>query len=350
MIDIHLNVRDVGGGDDLIEWDPANPGLVGSYRLKADGKWVSSSYDGLKSSWKVKRTPKQQYEVWAFGPQIGLGVHPPPPTGTFKTMFYNPNDYPLGKDASMGGNFYQQEKTADRASITTLGSEKVLRTRCAVGDTDVAGSGSGERCEIMRDSYAAYKNELTLTDGETIVFGTQFYIDPAFTENGFLYGTDYMAWCNFIQFHHGAGNSQVPWQLNLCTSSARLGHRIVGGGTYSGPYNQDGTPVGSTTEWWWGNTLNGGGNNAPAVTKGVWHTLVCSVKFSVAGTGHSKVWLDGNLVHNLANKKIGYSGDPGAYFKQGFYRAAGATGDATLCWRALYSFDNEADALAWYAA
>lgn len=75
MTDIPLTVVPISPTDDLISWQPI-PG-VGSYRLMRDGKWISSSYDGTKTTWRVRRG--QTYLVRAFGGVIAEGVWPAPP-------------------------------------------------------------------------------------------------------------------------------------------------------------------------------------------------------------------------------------------------------------------------------
>lgn len=76
MLDIPLTVLPISGtGDDMITWQQI-PG-VGSYRLMKDGKWVSSSYDGSKTTWRVKRG--QSYLLRAYGTVVAEGVHPAAP-------------------------------------------------------------------------------------------------------------------------------------------------------------------------------------------------------------------------------------------------------------------------------
>lgn len=338
------------------------------YVLYADGVRKSNSWEQQKSSWKTAKAT--EIRVVALGAEA-TGVWPPAvPPKTYKTRFQNISAQALGDDASFGADFYQQEKVPDRANIMLLNGEKVLRTRCAFGDNNIAGSGTGERCEIMRGgSPGPFASSLSFVEGESFVLGTQFYLDPAFTSPGFLYGTTWMSWNNFVQTHHGSSFGQVPWQLNLCTDSARLGMRVIGGGQAAGPYNTDGTPQGSTVRWYW--TLNGtpyiGNNNVwnngtPGdgvdtyqVPKGVWHKLVMSVKFHQT-TGYAKIWINGVQRFNATDIPLGYLNEPGAYFKQGMYRATaangaspGASGDSILYWRDLYSFTSEAEALNFYA-
>jgi hypothetical protein len=82
MTDIPLTVTPQADGNDIITWQP--PPGVGSYRLQRDGKWVSSSYDPEKTSWRVKRGGA--YRLVAYGPVFAEGnwptTTPPPPTGT----------------------------------------------------------------------------------------------------------------------------------------------------------------------------------------------------------------------------------------------------------------------------
>ena len=51
-----------------------------------------------------------------------------------------------------------------------------------------------------------------------------------------------------------------------------------------------------------------------------WHDFVV-VRFDCTGTGYVQLWLDGQLLVDARDRKIGYCGDPGMYWKQGFYRA-----------------------------
>jgi hypothetical protein len=101
---------------------------------------------------------------------------------------------------------------------------------------------------------------------------------------------------------------QAPWQLNLVGDQADLKLRIFGGGNWTGSVQ----PAGSVSEW-----LSLG-----SLPKNQWNDFVAVVRFGCTGAGYTKVWNNGQLLVDAENQKIGYCGDPGMYWKQGFYRSA----------------------------
>ena len=132
MIDVPLTVTDAGtnqAGDplDLITWDAR---AEGAYRLRVDGKWVSSSFDGTKTSWKVKRG--KAYELYAWPPQDALGVYPPvtppppppPPSGVAP---------PVGPFTVLDGNYGSAANPAAFVRTTSSTTIKKLNVKRYTG-------------------------------------------------------------------------------------------------------------------------------------------------------------------------------------------------------------------------
>lgn len=197
----------------------------------------------------------------------------------------------------------------------------VQRIEVQSGDENVFGSGMGERTEVTATGVLG-----GFVDGQTIVMSWSTLIDVGFeSPSG--------GWNNFVQIHPAGGGGQAVWQLNLVGADADLKMRLVGGGDWTGSTN----PAGSVQEW-----LPLG-----PLPKNQWHDFVIEVRFGCTGSGYAKVWLDGKQLADAQERKIGYCGDPGMYWKQGFYRSAyGKTTrlwfDDTLMWA------NPDDAFAYY--
>lgn len=197
----------------------------------------------------------------------------------------------------------------------------VQRIEVQPGDTNVFGSGTGERAEVTAQEPLG-----GFTDGQTIVMSWSTLIDSGFeSPSG--------GWNNFVQIHAAGGTSPSPWQLDLAGADADFKMRLFGGGDWS----PSATPVGAVQEW-----LPLG-----RLSKNQWHDFVVEVQFGCKGNGDAKVWLDGKQIVDAQNRKIGYCGDPGMYWKQGFYRSAYSKTtrlwfDDTLRWA------NSNDAFAYY--
>lgn len=220
--------------------------------------------------------------------------------------------------------WHVQSKAPDRVTYVPdpTGEQRIVQhVELRPGDTNVSGSSAGgERAEVMNMGYLS-----GFVDGQTIVMSWSTYIDSDFASPP-------GGWNNFVQIHAG-GAGQSPWQLNLNGDDAELKMRLYGGGTWNGTTQ----PAGSIYEWFplgW-------------LAKNHWHDFVVEVKFGCTGAGSAKVWMDGRQLVNALNRPIGYCGDPGLYWKQGFYRH---TYDKTtqLWFGDTFRWVDSADALAHY--
>ena len=165
------------------------------------------------------------------------------------------------------------------------------------GDNNVFGSSNqGERAEVTRLSDLG-----GFVEGQTIVMSWSTMIDSHFASPP-------GDWNNFVQTHVTGGSAQSPWQLNLRGDDAELRMRLYGGGQWT----ESGQPEGSAAEWF----------DLGPFTKDHWHDFVAQVTFGCNGNGLARVWMDGRQLVDAVNRKIGYCGDPGLYWKQGFYRAS----------------------------
>ncbi|WP_425563444.1 heparin lyase I family protein [Mycolicibacterium helvum] len=194
----------------------------------------------------------------------------------------------------------EQVKAPDRVSYVAdpAGQRGIVqRIEVKPGDNYVFETGgSGERAEVTRVGDLG-----GFVDGQTIVMSWGLFIDSAFASPP-------GDWNNFVQLHVAGGSGQSPWQLNLVGDGANLKMRLFGGGQLNGADH----PPGSTSEWF---TLG-------SLPKQQWHDFVIEVRLGCTGTGYAKIWRDGQKLVDAQNRKIGYCGDPGLYWKQGFYRVA----------------------------
>lgn len=172
----------------------------------------------------------------------------------------------------------------------------VQRVEVRPGDNNVFSSNTGERAEVVRLNGLG-----GIVDGQTIVMSWSTFIDSGFASPS-------GGWNNFVQFHVAGAVGQSPWLLNLSGDDAELGMRLIGGGDW----NTSKQPPGSAEQW-----ISFG-----PLPKGQWSDFVIEVRFGCTGAGYAKVWRNGKLLVDVRERKIGYCGDPGLYWKQGFYRAA----------------------------
>ena len=180
----------------------------------------------------------------------------------------------------------------------------VQRVEVRPGDNNVFSSNTGERAEVVRLSGLG-----GIVDGQTVVMSWSTFIDSGFASPP-------GGWNNFVQFHVAGGAGQSPWLLNLSGDGAELGIRIIGGGDWTTSKQ----PPGSAEQW-----LSLG-----ALPKGQWSDFVIEVRFGCTGMGYAKVWRNSELLVDVRERKIGYCGDPGLYWKQGFYRSG--YGKTTRLW------------------
>lgn len=172
----------------------------------------------------------------------------------------------------------------------------VQRIEVQPGDTNVYGSGDGERAEVLAPgALGGFRDVQTLVMSWSTFIGADFESPPG-------------KWNNFVQIHAAGGSNFSPWQLNLVGAKAELAMRLFGGGDWN-PSKQ---PVDAVQEW-----LPLG-----ELAKNRWNDFVIEVRFGCTGKGYARIWLNGKRLVDAQNRKIGYCGDPGMYWKQGFYRSA----------------------------
>ena len=209
----------------------------------------------------------------------------------------NYRSVPVG--ASFDGYWSQpQAEAPDRVMYVDdpLGQRgTVQRIEVQPGDGSTAPQG-GERAEVLNQSKLS-----GFRDGETLVMSWGVMIDSTFASPP-------GGWNNFVQIHADGGGNQAIWQLNLVGDQADLKLRIFGGGDWT----VSGQPTGSVSEW-----LSLG-----SLPKNEWNDFGAVIRFGCGGTGYTKVWRNGQLLVDARDRKIGYCGDPGMYWKQGFYRSA----------------------------
>jgi hypothetical protein len=222
-----------------------------------------------------------------------------------------------------------QAKSDDRVAYVPdpLGRRGLVqRITVLPGDNNVFGSSArGERADVIR--HGAKQGELGgFVDGETIVMSWSTMIDSNFASPP-------GDWNNFVNTHVAGGAGQSPWQLNLRGDDAELRMRLYGGGQWSETIQ----PAGSAAEWF----------DFGPLPKNKWHDFVAEVKFGCAGNGLARVWMNGKQLVDAVDRTIGYCGDPGLYWKQGFYRAS--YDKATELWFGdTFRWKNRTDALAHY--
>ena len=156
--------------------------------------------------------------------------------------------------------------------------------------------GHGERAEVLNThDLGGFK------DGQTLVMSWGLMIDSTFESPP-------SDWNSFVQIHADGGGNQPPVSLNLAGDQADLVLGLVGGGDWI----SEAQPRDAVSE-----TFNLG-----RLPKNQWHDFVLELRFGCTGTGYVRIWLDGQEIVDAHDLKIGYCGDPGLYWKQGFYRSA----------------------------
>jgi hypothetical protein len=206
----------------------------------------------------------------------------------------NYRSVPAGVDSY--GYWAEQVKAPDRVNYVDdpAGQRGIVqRIQVDPGDNNLFGSGTGERAEVTS------RNDLGgFVDGQTIVMSWGVMIDSSFASPP-------GGWNSFVQIHVGGPQGQSPMSLTLGGDQADLNLWLFGGADPSGPEGQvgDNIPLGS-------------------LSKNQWHDFIMELRFGCDGTGYARLWLDGQVVADAQDRKIGYCGDPGMYWKQGFYRSA----------------------------
>jgi len=157
-------------------------------------------------------------------------------------------------------------------------------------------SGDGERAEVINPSVLG-----GFQDGETLVMSWGLMIDSTFASPP-------GSWNGFVQIHADGGGNQAALHLGLASDQADLRLGLVGGGDWI----PEGQPQGSVQQSF----------DLGPLPKDRWHDFVMAVRFGCTGSGYVQLWVDGQLLADARDQKIGYCGDPGMYWKQGFYRSA----------------------------
>jgi hypothetical protein len=170
----------------------------------------------------------------------------------------------------------------------------VQRFEVQPGDGSTAPKG-GERAHVHNPGKLG-----GFQDGDTIVMSWGLMIDSAFASPP---GT----WNSFVAIHDGGG-AQAPLHLSLAGDQADLVLALVGGGEWI----PEGQPADTILENF----------DLGPLIKNRWHDFGMEVRFSCKGKGYVQLWVDGQHLVDARDRKIGYCGDPGMYWKQGFYRSA----------------------------
>jgi len=156
-------------------------------------------------------------------------------------------------------------------------------------------SSGGERAHVLNTSKLG-----GFQDGETIVMSWGLMIDSNFASPS---GT----WNSFALIHADGGGNQAVLNLALAGDQADLVLALVGGGDWI----PEGQPTGTVLEYF----------NLGPLPKNQWHDFGLAVRFGCTGSGYVQLWVDGQHLVDARDRKIGYCGDPGMYWKQGFYRS-----------------------------
>jgi hypothetical protein len=194
------------------------------------------------------------------------------------------------------GNFSQwtngvQAKDPSRVSINsnmTRQGRYAARFEVRSGDNNVAGSGSGERSEVLVTT--------SLTDGyegREAYWAWSTYFPETFDSPG-------GGWNAFTQFHHSGSTGQVNVHFAV-NDKTRIGLRVLGGDP-SSPVRKDFTLA--------------------SLERGRWYDFVFHVKWSSnPSVGFVETWVNGQLVVPKTFTPTLYPGQ-GVYAKQGYYRSA----------------------------
>lgn len=222
-----------------------------------------------------------------------------------------------------------QAKADDRIAYVPdpLGQRGIVqRIEVLPGDTNVFRSSSkGERADVIRQG-AKQGDMGGFVDGQTIVMSWSTLI-------GSNFASPPGDWNIFANTHTAGGSTQSPWQLNLSGDEARFRMRLFGGGRWK----EELQPPDATKEWF----------DFGPLPKNQWHDFVAQVTFGCTGKGVARLWMDGKQLVDAVDRKIGYCGDPGLYWKQGFYRSA--YDKPTQLWFAdTFRWKTVTDALAHY--
>jgi hypothetical protein len=184
-----------------------------------------------------------------------------------------------------------QAKDASRVAVVSAPLRQgkyAARFEVRPGDNNVAGSGTGERAEVL-----AKASTTDGVEGHESYWAWSTYFPSTFD-------APMGGWNAFTQFHHTGPTGQANMMFAVADMKS-LTLRVMGGDP-----------------------------NAPArkdfvlapLQKGAWYDLVLHVKWSAsASTGFVEAWINGNRVVPKTFTPTLYSG-MSAYAKQGYYRSA----------------------------
>lgn len=188
-------------------------------------------------------------------------------------------------------NLGVQQKADGRVAVGTSiihQGRYAARFEVRSGDNNVAGSGTGERAEVLLSSSTTEGSE-----GREAYWAWSTFFPSDFTAPG-------GAWNVFTQFHHTGSSGQSNIHFDVRDMST-IGLRVLGGDE-AAAVRKDFTL-------------------AP-LQRGRWYDFVFHVKWSTsASTGFVEVWVNGSRVVPKTFTPTLYNGQ-GTYLKQGYYRAA----------------------------
>lgn len=232
----------VSGNSITLKWQ-AVPGAVG-YEFLRDGARVSNTWDGTVTT--VTFSIPQDGEPHTFE-VVALTVAdrgsvtytptgappPPPPNGSILHEW----DPPYSPDKKGGGTPTPQQKAPGRVSNVTVGDKQFTQLQTLPGDTNVAGSGNNDRCDLLAPNGLS---EPFMAPGATSYFTMWVYCDHDYhPAPGTNFQTIGYGW------HRNAGGypGGVHW-LSYCATPTGGGNdaewnpaNIVSG---SGPYQVGG--------------------------------------------------------------------------------------------------------------
>lgn len=249
----------------------------------------------------------RQTEQWTRGLNAGIDegenklpstAPPPSPTPIWGTNYASlaPNTDNYG--------FWGGEQVAVSTRIMypndPLGQRGVIqRVECYPTDTNVVGSGSGQRAEVASGGIGFDQGGTYIVSWSTL-FPADFYSSDG-------------AWNFFTQIHASGGGNQATHAM-IARNSNDLYCRLYGGGVWV----NGSQPTGSVSVT----------RSLGSLLKGQWCDYVMHIRFgsgtSGEGLGFCRIWRNNTLIMDEQNVRIGYYGDPGPYWKQGFYRGSGS--------------------------
>lgn len=183
-----------------------------------------------------------------------------------------------------------QAKEAGRITIQSSivrQGRHAARVEVRPGDSNVAGSGSGERAHLWIGSSTTAASE---GQEQYWAWSTYFPEDFDAPPGG---------WNSFVSFHHTGATGQVNLQFAVLNRST-LSLRVLGGDSRR-PVRKDFVLA--------------------SLQRGRWYDFVLHIRWSSTNAGFVEVWVNGLRVVKKRATPTLYHGQ-GAYLKQGYYRKA----------------------------